>query len=364
MRAARAELFVRGAVLFVRGAGLVIAGAALLLAGCGPGEREVETRHRFMAMGTLVEVTTWGVPQDEGEAAARAVEELFHKLHLAWHPRGEGALGELNRSLAADGQARPDPDLEPLLRRAAALSRVSSGLFQPAMGRLVALWGFSAEDTVPEAPPPASAVRAWLEDAVTLPALLQDDGSLAGPAGVQLDLGGFFKGVAVDRGVELLRARGIEHAIVNAGGDLRAIGRRGERPWRIGIRDADDPATAAAALEIEDDEAVFTSGDYERFFDHQGERYHHVLDPRSGYPAEGIRSVTVLHHDAGWADAAATALMVAGPRDWPAVAAAMDLEAVLVFLDDGDVELTPAMAPRAWFTDEAQGGAARVRTLP
>jgi len=355
--------------LLIRCAGLAILCAALLLAGCGPGEREIETRHRFMAMGTLVEVTTWGVPQDQGEAAAREVEALFHALHLEWHPRGEGALGELNRALAADGQARPDPELEPLLRRAAALSRVSGGLFQPAMGRLVALWGFSAEQTPPEgtpprAPPPEAAVQAWLADAVTLPSLLQDDGSLAGPAGVQLDLGGFFKGVAVDRGIELLRARGVEHAIINAGGDLRAIGRHGDRPWRIGIRDADDPATAAAALEIENDEAVFTSGDYERFFDYQGERYHHVLDPRSGYPTEGIRSVTVLHRDAGWADAAATALMVAGPRDWPAVAAAMDLEAVLVFLDDGRVELTPAMSPRAWFTDEAQRGAARVRALP
>lgn len=354
MSAARALLAARA---------LFIGCAVLVLAGCGPGERELETRHRFMAMGTLVEVTTWGVPADAGEAAAREVEELFHALHLEWHPQGEGALGALNEALAAGERARPDPDMEALLRRAAALSRASDGLFQPAMGRLVQLWGFSAEQTAPDAPPPEAAVRAWLEGAVALPALLQDDGSLAGPAGVQLDLGGFFKGVAVDRGIELLRARGIEHAIINAGGDLRAIGRRGDRPWRIGIRDADDPATAAAALEIENDEAVFTSGDYERFFDHQGQRYHHVLDPRSGYPTEGIRSVTVLHADAGWADAAATALMVAGPRDWPAVAAALDLDAVLVFLSDGSVELTPAMEPRAWFTDEAQGRAARVRAL-
>jgi FAD:protein FMN transferase len=342
-----------------------LAGLALvaLLAGCGRAAEEQETRHRFTAMGTLVDVTIWDAEPRAAEAAAREVEALFHALHREWDPWGDGALGRLNRALAAGEPAVADPDLAALLAEAAVLTETSGGLFDPAIGALVRLWGFSSDEHRPTAPPPAEEIAARLAATVPLPALLGPDGTVSGPRGAQVDLGGFLKGVAVDRGIALLRERGIEHAIVNAGGDLRAIGRRGERAWRIGIRAPRDPGIIAA-LEVQGDDAVFTSGDYERFFDHQGRHYHHILDPRSGYPTEGIGSVTVLHANAGLADAAATSLLVAGPADWPAMARALGVEAVMVVLSDGAVELTPAMEPRVWFTSEAHGARARVRELP
>jgi thiamine biosynthesis lipoprotein len=331
---------------------IVVLGLATLgLGGCGPGAEESATQHRFMAMGTLVDVTVYGVPAAEAEAAAREVEQLFHELHRAWQPQGEGALGRLNAVLADDPAADPataaDPDLAMLIATARRLAQDTDGLFDPGLGALVQLWGFGSAESLPAAPPPPEAVAAWLEQRP-----------------LQFDLGGFAKGVAVDRAIALLRERGIEHAIVNAGGDLRAIGRKGERPWRIGIRAPRDPAGVLAALETGGDEAVFTSGDYERWFEHAGRRYHHILDPRSGYPTTGLVSVTVLHADAGRADAAATALMVAGPEAWPAMAAALGVEAVMVVDADGGIELTPAMQPRIWFTDEAYGARARVRPLP
>ncbi len=346
-------------------AGRLVALALLaLLAGCGRPAADEETRHRFMAMGTLVDVTVFGTPPAAAEQAAREVETLFHALHAAWNPWGDGELGRLNEALASGQPAAPGEDLRALLAEAAALSEASGGLFDPTLGPLVLLWGFASEENRPAAPPSAEDIAARLSRRVALETLLRPDGRVAGPPGVQLDLGAFLKGVAVDRAIELLRAHGIEHAIVNAGGDLRAIGRRGDRPWRVGIRAARDPAGVAAAIEIAADEAVFTSGDYERYFEYQGHRYHHVLDPRSGYPSEGIASVTVLNRDAGRADAGATALMVAGPEDWPAAAAALGLEAVMVILADGRAELTPAMQPRLRFTDEAQARGARVRPLP
>lgn len=337
--------------------------AVALLAACGRAADEQETRHRFTAMGTLVDVTVWGVEPTVADPAARDVEALFHALHREWDPWGDGALGRLNRALAAGEPAVADEDLAALLAEAAALTEASGGLFDPAIGALVRLWGFSSDEHRPTAPPPAAEIAARLAGTAPLPELLGAGGTVSGPPGAQIDLGGFLKGVAVDRAIALLRERGIEHAIVNAGGDLRAIGRRGERAWRIGIRAPRDPSIIAA-LEVRDDEAVFTSGDYERFFDHQGRHYHHILDPRTGYPTEGIASVTILHADAALADAAATALLVAGPDEWPAMARALGVAAVMVVLADGDVELTPAMEPRVWFTSEAQGAQARVRELP
>jgi len=337
--------------------------AVALLAGCGRAADEQETRHRFTAMGTLVDVTVWGADPAVADTAAREVEALFHALDHEWDPWADGALGRLNRALAAGEPAVADPGLAALLAEAAVLTETSGGLFDPAIGALVRLWGFASDEDRPTAPPPAAEIAARLAGTLPLPALLGPGGAVSGPPGAQVDLGGFVKGVAVDRGIALLRAHGIEHAIVNAGGDLRAIGRRGERAWRIGIRAPRDPGVMAA-LEVRDDEAVFTSGDYERFFDHAGRHYHHILDPRTGYPTEGIASVTVLHGDAGRADAAATALLVAGPADWPATASALGVAAVMVVLADGAIELTPQMEPRVWFTSETHGARARVRDLP
>ena len=326
-----------------------VAGLALLvLAACGRQDAGEETRHRFMAMGTLVDVTVYGVPEGEARDAARAVETLFNELHREWDPWGEGELGRANRALAAGEPAELGTDLGELLAEAMRLAHETGGLFDPGIGSLVRLWGFDRAEAVPDAPPAAADIEALL----------------AGAGPVQFDLGGFLKGVAVDRGIEVLRAHGIEHAIVNAGGDLRAMGRRGQRAWRIGIRAARDPAEIVAALEIRDDETVFTSGDYERFFEHDGRRYHHVLDPRSGYPTEGIASVTVMHGEAGRADAAATALMVAGPEDWPEMAVALGVERVLVVLADGRIELSEHMAERVAFTAEDYARQARVRPLP
>jgi FAD:protein FMN transferase len=341
-----------------------VALAAVTLAGCGNSADKVESRHRFTAMGTIVDVTIRGTPAPEAEAAARDVEALFVALHHDWHPWGDGALGLVNRALAAGETVAPDADLAALLAEAAALTVASDGRFDPAVGALVRLWGFSSDDQSRETPPDDAEISALLRGSQPLPGLLELDArAVRGPGDVQIDLGGFLKGVAVDRGIELLRARGIDHAIVNAGGDLRAVSPRGARAWRVGVR-APRGADILVAIEIAGDEAVFTSGDYERFFYHDGRRYHHVLDPRTGYPTEGVAAVTVLHPNARLADAAATALMVAGPRDWPGVAAAIGVEKALIVLENGDIELTRPMHSRVRFLDERTAGEARVRELP
>jgi thiamine biosynthesis lipoprotein len=138
---------------------------------------------------------------------------------------------------------------------------------------------------------------------------------------------------------------GIRNAIINSGGDLRATGSAVGRPWRIGIRNPHGEG-AMALIETHGDEAIFTSGNYERYHEYEGRRFGHIIDPRSGYPAEGVQSVTVIHASATTADAAATALFVAGADAWPEVAAAMDVDHVMLLDDQGTIQLTPAMAER------------------
>jgi thiamine biosynthesis lipoprotein len=165
---------------------------------------------------------------------------------------------------------------------------------------------------------------------------------------VKLGFGGFAKGTAVDTAIEALKQQGIENAIINIGGDLRAIGRHGERPWRIGIRHPRQEGQILASVTVNDNESVFTSGDYERYFSYEGQRYPHILDPRTGHPARDNISVTVVHTQAALADAAATALVVAGEQ-WPEIAASLGIDRVMLMRADGQIEMTPAMTEQVRF---------------
>lgn len=324
--------------------------ATFVVTGCD--RTPAETRHRFTAMGTLVEVTVFDHPAEAAMEAALEIETLFLDLEYRWDPWADGELGAMNAAISAGEDARPGPDLAGLIGRASELARRSDGMFDPTVGALVRLWGFDDADRIPERPPSPGEIRRVLDSQAPLPTLWDAvDGILRGHQGVTVDLGGFAKGIAVDRAVALLRERAIDNAIVNAGGDLRAIGRRGDRSWKIGVR-APREGGILAAVDISGDESVFTSGDYERFFDYRDRRFHHIIDPRTGYPTLGLVSVTVVHDDAATADAACTALMVAGPERWPAVAKALGIRHVMVVDADGRVHMARGTEARVTILDE------------
>ena len=230
-------------------------------------------------------------------------------------------LTRLNAALAAGDTAEVTPETAALLQRAQDFAAESGQRFNPAIGRLIALWGFQGDNPPLGPPPPQTEIDALLAAAPDMDAL-RIEGTRIGSSNpaVQIDLGGFAKGYAVDRAMAALRALGIDNAIVNAGGDLRAVGRHGDRPWRIGIRQPVNDGGIIASLETHGDESVFTSGGYERFFDYEGRRDHHIIEPHDGYPLRHTLSVTVIDDEATAADAAITALFIAGPeagRRWP-----------------------------------------------
>jgi thiamine biosynthesis lipoprotein len=316
-----------------------------LILGCSSSPDE--TRARFMAMGTLVEVTVFDHPPESANAAIDEIQSLFADLESRWDPWEGGELASLNASLGAGLKVDPPEGLADILSRASSLDEASGGLFEPAIGSLTRLWGFSNEESAPTSPPSDEALRDQLQAVRPLPGLWLPDGDLQGYPGLALDLGGFAKGEAVDIAIALLRKRGIEHAIVNAGGDLRAIGRHGDRDWRIGVREPRGEGVLAA-IHVSGDESVFTSGDYERFFVAGDRRYHHIIDPRDGFPASGTTSVTVIADEAALADAAATALFVAGPDHWAKVAGNLGLTQVMLVDSSGTIHMSPQMEKRAW----------------
>lgn len=320
--------------------------AILALAGCGRTDALVDIE--LFAMGTWLDLSLPpGALERHPDLLARIEAELsaFERDYYAW---ADGELAALNRGLSEAGRFDTDADMAAVLATARDISLASEGAFDPGVGALVELWGFD-DSSGTGTPPSPEAIAARLQAYGSI-ATLDIDGnevSVSGGAGSAylLDLGGIAKGEIVDRIAALLAAEGIAPALVNAGGDLRVVGERGARPWRIGIQ-APRGDGLLGAITLTAGEAAFSSGDYERFYEDGGERLHHILDPRSGRPVTHTQAVTVVATEGLTADAAATALFVAGPEDWTRLAAALGIEAALRVDASGAIEMTSAMRDR------------------
>lgn len=336
---------------------------AAALVGCTPADPSVHHRE-FLVFGTLVELTIYGVDEETANNAGHLIEWETLGMHRRWHAWEPGELQQLNEHLAQGRDYKVPADMAALIREANRLSTLSHGLFNPTIGHLVNLWGFHADNFDALEPPSAMAVQTLVSQQPTVTDVSINAQVIhsTNPA-VKYDLGGIAKGYAIDRMMERLSAMGIKNAILNTGGDLRFIGQPGNRHWRIGIKHPRRAGKVLATIKLDGGASVFTSGDYERFYEADGQRYHHIIDPRSGYPVTGTRSVTVIHPLATTADAAATALFVAGPDEWPAIAADMGIEQVLRVDHEGTIFLTPAMRERVSFAPD-QSLSIKTVTLP
>ena len=262
-------------------------------------------------MGTVVSVVVAGLSRDAADRAADAAfREMRRVESLMSTYLPDSDLSRLNAA-AGRGWRAVHPEVAAVIREGLRVARLSGGAFDPSVYPVWALWRFE-EGSRPPAP---EALHRALAHVDYRNVEVDERGRvrLAEP-GTALGLGGIAKGYAVDRALAVLRRSGASGAMVNAGGDLAVWGRPApDRPWRVGVRDPRNPRGLLGTLSVETG-AVATSGDYERFFVWKGVRYHHILDPRTGMPARGCRSVTVLHTSAMTADALATAVFVLGPR--------------------------------------------------
>ena len=327
---------------------------AISLAGCA--KEPPVYREQSFVFGTLAEVTIYG------EEAARAKElagkvladfDFFHRTLHAWEP---GSLSRMNSVFAqSPAKAAIVPGMVPILRDATRLSEMSGGLFNPAIGKLVALWGFQGDEFQPRRPDPAE-----IEALVKADPRMSDivvEGILfysKNPA-VRLDLGGYAKGYALDMTAAYLRGQGVKGALINIGGNIMAIGSRGSQPWRVGVQHP-RKAGAIASLALHDGEAIGTSGDYQRYFMLDGKRYCHIIDPRTGYPAQGVQAVTVVipkGEKAGTlSDVASKPIFIAGVKGWREAAKNMGVENAMLIDEHGEIHLTAAMKKRLEFQDK------------
>lgn len=297
-------------------------------------------------MGTTVSLNVYVGPDGDAAAAGAAMEAALgemariEEIMSEWKPRSE--LSILNDAAGGDPM-KVSPELFEVLERAKDIYGRTKGTFDVTFHGVGHLWSFK-----PGAVPPSKdAVAAALPTVDGGAVELDRDASTARlpKAGMKIGLGAIAKGYAVDRASALLRERGFLHHVVEAGGDTYASGTKGGAPWRVGVQDPGSKGSLGV-LAVEE-RAVVTSGDYMRFFEHEGQTYAHILDPTTGWPVArdaSPKSVTLLAANATDADAYCTAVTVMGPEAGMAfVESRPDLDAVII-ARDGTVGVSSGLA--------------------
>lgn len=305
-----------------------------------------EFQHTILQFDTLINISLYDVDENRAAQAFADLDRDYARYHQSWTPYQPSALSRINQLITTGNTFSLAPSIFPLITQSITLAEQSGHLYNPAIGKLIKLWQFHRHDDPDIQPPDAEKIAALVAANPQLDNLHLDGIRMRSDNPyVELNFGAFAKGYAADKSMQHLREMGINNAMIAVGGDIKSIGRHGNRAWRVGIKHPRQDGVIAS-IDMQGEESISTSGDYERFFYYQGKRYHHILDPRTGYPAQGTQAVTVLHQNSSLADAAATALFVAGPQHWFATAQKLHLKAVMFIDENGIVHLTPAMMKR------------------
>jgi FAD:protein FMN transferase len=326
---------------------------SILLAACGRTPLQEQQAYVF---GTRVEVLVVSTEAEQGRQAISAVLQEFDRLHRTYHAWQPSELSELNLAISAGRPQQVSPELADFLGEAQKFSAQGDFLFDPGIGQLIALWGFQSDEFRTELPPPGE-IKAWLASKPSIADLTITEHTVTSRnPKLALDFGGYLKGVALDHAAAILRSKGINNALINIGGNIMALGSKEGRKWKVGIQHPRQSGPLAT-IELADGEAIGTSGDYQRFFEVNGKRYPHLLDPRNGYPADHTQAVTVLipaGPKAGTlSDASSKPIFIAGPDHWREMARKMNVALVLRVDQDNRVFVTEALRQRLSFVGQA-----------
>ncbi len=292
-------------------------------------------------MGTRIAVELWHDDAAKGEAAIDSVMAEMRRIDaLMSHYKPDSQISKIN-ARAAEGPVVVDRELFDLLKVAEHFSEVTEGAFDITYASVGYLYDYRlrvkpTEEQIRNALPGVNWRHLRLDEAAHSVRFERP--------GMRIDLGGIGKGYAVDRGIALLQGLGVRHAVVTAGGDTRIIGDRFGRPWIVAIRNPDDKSKVVTRIPLVDT-AMSTSGDYERYFDEDGVRYHHIIDPHSGHSASLVRSATILGPTATETDGLSKTAFVLGPDKALEIIGRMpNFDAVFV-CNDGRVLYTKGLAP-------------------
>ena len=303
--------------------------------------------------GTLVDISIYGETELAAQEISNQIIRDFQALHNRLHAWRPSELKSLNRAFAlGKTPVTIKPDLAAMITDATRLSVQSNGAFNPAIGGLIQAWGFQQDEFKP-IEIDDNKLKNLVETNPQMADIVIENGkAFSNNPHVQLDFGGYAKGYALDLAIINLRKLGVKNALINIGGNIIALGKHGDKLWRVGIQHPRKP-NAIAVLNLESGWAIGTSGDYQRYFDLNGKRYCHIINPATGYPVQGTQAVTVLippQANAGvMSDVASKPIFIANADSRAEAAKSMGVDNFLIIESTDKIWVSSAMAKRiAW----------------
>ena len=244
--------------------------------------------------GTIVDIKIYGESKKLASEASKEILSNFNKLHYKLHPWREGLVFEINEAIQNETPFFiEDEEVISLILRGQEYESQTKGYFNPAIGKLVNLWGFHSE--VPrKVMPDARSISKLVEAKPSMGNIKIINNILSSTNKfVKVDMGGYAKGYALDQAKNILEQYSIKNALINIGGNILALGMQGNKEWVVGIQDPRNP-NLMASLPLKPGWSIGTSGDYQKYFAVNEKRYSHIINPHSGYPVSNTMSVTVL----------------------------------------------------------------------
>ena len=325
------------------------------LVGCTKPEPLYNTQS--YVFGTLVDISIYGESELAAQEISNQIIRDFQALHNRLHAWRPSELKTLNRAFALGKiPVTIKPDVAAMIADATQLSVQSKGAFNPSIGSLIQAWGFQQDEFKPTVID-ENKLKSLVQANPQMTDIVIENGKVfSNNPQVQLDFGGYAKGYALDLAIINLRKQGVKNALINIGGNIIALGQHGEKPWRVGIQHPRKP-NAIAVLNLESGWAIGTSGDYQRYFDVDGKRYCHIIDPATGYPVQGMQAVTVLippqSHAGVMSDVASKPIFIAKSDSRAEAAKSMGVENYLVIESIDKIWVSVAMAKRITWLDQA-----------
>ena len=309
----------------------------LVLAGCERQPQLVE--RRILQFGTIIDIALIHDDIAKTEQILDDIEKQLSAFHRSWHAWEDSELTRFNQALNATQGVEIPASLVELIDLSQLYYLKSNQLFNPALGKLIAAYGFHGQSTPDE--------QAIMTIQQNLPGMsdlnVENRFATSNNTHLKLDFGGIAKGYAIGLVADYLQQQGFEHYLINAGGDLVSSGSKFGKAWKIGVQNPFKPGVIAS-ISLVGKHSLFTSGNYQRFYRKNEKLVHHIIDPRSGQPSEQISSATVMGNDPVLADVAATTLMIDGLNNHRSLARSLGIKDYMIVDEDQRIIISDSLA--------------------
>ena len=297
--------------------------------------------------GTIVEVTIYGETEDNATHAIELVFNEFHRLHSYLHPWEKSIVQDINKSIRnQEIYTTQDKEIFSIINHNKELELKTHGYFNPAIGKLIQAWGFHAEQFSTDRPN-SNLINNLQRNLPHMSEInIHDEYISSKNKNIQLDLGGYAKGYALDQAKKILNENNINNALINIGGNILALGLHGDRHWVVGIQNPRKPNPIASII-LKPGWSIGTSGDYQRYFIVDNQRYSHLIDPNTGYPANNSQSATILfpptESSGTLSDVYSKPLFIAPEKLKHSLAKELGIDFYMIILANGKISISSSM---------------------